>query len=329
MERQHQQPEQQQQQQRPTTTATKTTRGRRRQRAASPLLAIVAVLLCPLPATNGFIHLAPRQLQQSAAVRPSRRLPPPLLLSTTPGLPAAGGEKEQKQEQKQEQEQDSAPSTRHSRSSMHTHRRNSIGRQLLLPFLGLAAGSLMPPTTPASAAAGGRVKGAAELDAEAYIKDLLKGNPLQGAIDPSPLVIRPARTMDVGFVRFLDAITLDGIAEVAGVPRAQVEEEVGKLQRAVEPSFQRRAAFPSEDLSNEYAFDCRTYVEFRVAAKLIPNLNARAAFVQKLGSRVLDKVGGGKEGRGIGGGRSRFSSSLCVCVCVFVCSCVCVLPGGR
>lgn len=97
--------------------------------------------------------------------------------------------------------------------------------------------------------------------------------------------------MDAGFARFLDAITLDGIAEVAGLPRAQVEAEVAKLQRAVEPSFQRRASFPSQDLSNEYAFDCRSYVEFRVAAKLIPNLNARAAFVQGLGARVLDKVG--------------------------------------
>ncbi len=125
---------------------------------------------------------------------------------------------------------------------------------------------------------------------EAYIKDLLKGNPLQGAIEPSPLVVRPARSMDAAFARFLDAITIEGIAAVAGLSTAQVEAEVAKLQRAVEPSFQRRAAFPSDDLSNEYALDCRTYVEFRVAAKLIPNLNARAAFVQTLGSRVLDKV---------------------------------------
>lgn len=120
--------------------------------------------------------------------------------------------------------------------------------------------------------------------------DLLKGNPVQGAIEPSPLVIRPARTMDAGFARFLEGITVDGIAEVSGLPRAQVEAEVAKLQRAVEPSFQRRAAFPSDDLANEYAFDCRTYVEFRVAEKLIKNLNARAAFVRSLGAQVLDKV---------------------------------------
>lgn len=102
--------------------------------------------------------------------------------------------------------------------------------------------------------------------------------------------------MDASFARFLESITVDEIAKVSGLPRAEVEKEVAKLQRAVEPSFQRRAAFPSDDLANEYAFDCRTYVDFRVAEKLIKNLNARATFVRSLGSRVLDKVRAGVRG---------------------------------
>lgn len=80
------------------------------------------------------------------------------------------------------------------------------------------------------------------------------------------------------------------MSKISGLPLTKIQNEVTTLRGSVEPGFQRRAPFPSGDLSNEYCFDCYTYVDFRVAAKLITNLNARATFVQKLGEEVLNKV---------------------------------------
>jgi len=135
-----------------------------------------------------------------------------------------------------------------------------------------------------------RIKGAAELDAEAYLVDLLKGNPLTGGAEQSPLQIRPARVLDKDFATFLDTTTLGLISKISGQPSEKVKKEVTTFRQTVEPGFQRRAPFPSDDLTNERCFDCYSYADFRVAAKLIPNLRARAAFVQELGEAVLNEV---------------------------------------
>lgn len=148
-----------------------------------------------------------------------------------------------------------------------------------------AALFLLSPT-----AANARIKGAAEIDAEAYLQDLLKGNPLTGGIEQSPLQIRPARVLDNDFTTFLDTTTLELISKISGQPLEKVTKEVLAFRQTVEPGFQRRAPFPSDDLTNERCFDWASYADFRVAAKLIPNLRARAAFVQQLGEAVLKEV---------------------------------------
>ena len=150
---------------------------------------------------------------------------------------------------------------------------------------------LLSPTLPALAASEKkRIKGAAEIDAEAYIQDLLKGNPLTGGLEKTVIPIRPARQMDMAFATFLDKATVEQISKISGVPAAAILDEISTFRKQVEPSFQRRLAFPSEDLSNEYTFDCQSYCDFRIAAKLIPNLNARVNFVQGLGEVVLNKI---------------------------------------
>jgi hypothetical protein len=155
-----------------------------------------------------------------------------------------------------------------------------------------AALFLFSPST-ANAA---RIKGAAELDAEAYLVDLLKGNPLTGGAEQSPLQIRPARVLDKDFATFLDTTTLGQISKISGQSLEKVNKEVTTFRQTVEPGFQRRAPFPSDDLTNERCFDCYSYADFRVAAKLIPNLRARAAFVQELGEAVLDEIVRGAPG---------------------------------
>lgn len=135
-----------------------------------------------------------------------------------------------------------------------------------------------------------RIKGAAEIDAEAYLQDLLRGNPLTGGLEQSPIQVRPARTIDLTFATFLDKATQEQISKVAGLPLGQISKEVAAFRQTVEPGFQRRAPFPSNDLSNERCFDCYTYSDFRVASKLIPNLRSRVSFVQGLGEAVLNEV---------------------------------------
>jgi hypothetical protein len=155
-----------------------------------------------------------------------------------------------------------------------------------------AALFLFSPST-ANAA---RIKGAAELDAEAYLVDLLKGNPLTGGAEQSPLQIRPARVLDKDFATFLDTTTLGLISKISGHSHEKVIKEVTTFRQTVEPGFQRRAPFPSNDLTNERCFDCYSYADFRVAAKLIPNLRQRAAFVQELGEAVLNEIVRGAPG---------------------------------
>lgn len=147
-----------------------------------------------------------------------------------------------------------------------------------------------------SAAYAARIKGAAELDAEAYLVDLLKGNPLTGGAEQSPLPIRPARVLDKDFATFLDMTTLGLISKISGQSLEKVNKEVSAFRQTVEPGFQRRAPFPSDDLTNERCFDCYSYADFRVAAKLIPDLRARAAFVRDLGEAVLNGVIKGSPG---------------------------------
>eukprot|EP00624_Nannochloropsis_granulata_P000614 evm.model.NODE_1239_length_22662_cov_34.288322.8 len=170
-------------------------------------------------------------------------------------------------------------------------RRSHLGTTSLAASA-VAALFLFSPSTAYAA----RIKGAAELDAEAYLVDLLKGNPLTGGAEQSPLPIRPARVLDKDFATFLDTTTLGLISKISGQSLEKVNKEVSAFRQIVEPGFQRRAPFPSDDLSNERCFDCYSYADFRVAAKLIPDLRARAAFVQELGEAVLIEVGKGAPG---------------------------------
>ena len=83
---------------------------------------------------------------------------------------------------------------------------------------------------------------------------------------------------------------MDQISKVSAVSKDSVHKELDTLIKAVEPGFQRRAAFPSGDLSNEYCLDMYIYAAFRIGAKLIPDLRARSIFVRSLGDKVRAKV---------------------------------------
>jgi hypothetical protein len=101
-----------------------------------------------------------------------------------------------------------------------------------------------------------KLKGAAELDLEYYLKDLLTGN----ALDPvmkSAVAPTAARYLNAGLVRGLQALTVKQIA-AASAETTTVSDVQALLDAYIEkvaPSFQRKAAFPPSDLTNQYNFD--------------------------------------------------------------------------
>ena len=101
-----------------------------------------------------------------------------------------------------------------------------------------------------------RLKGAAELDLEYYLKDLLTGNALDPAMKPA-VAPAAARLLDAGLVNGLQALTVKQIA-AASVETTTLSDVQALLDAYIEkvaPSFQRKAAFPPADLANQYNFD--------------------------------------------------------------------------
>jgi hypothetical protein len=102
-----------------------------------------------------------------------------------------------------------------------------------------------------------RLKGAAELDLEYYLKDLLTGNALDPAMKPA-VAPAAARLLDGDLVRGLQALTVQQIAAASAEATSTVSDVQALLVAYIEkvaPSFQRKAAFPPSDLTNQYNFD--------------------------------------------------------------------------
>lgn len=138
-------------------------------------------------------------------------------------------------------------------------------------------------------AASNRPKGSAELDFEYYFKDLLTGN----ALDPSmerPTQLPPARTLDralaVGFLN----VAVNKIVEYTNntVNLDDVNRKIEELRFRVEPSFQKKSSFPSNDVSNQYNFDMMSYITYRIAGTLITDIRQRSLFLKSVGVDCLD-----------------------------------------
>ena len=57
------------------------------------------------------------------------------------------------------------------------------------------------------------------------------------------------------------------------------------------PEFQKRIAFDSEDLSNQYALDFDMYIKWKAVASLLPQANDRVLFQKSVGDMVLESIG--------------------------------------
>ena len=55
--------------------------------------------------------------------------------------------------------------------------------------------------------------------------------------------------------------------------------------------FQKRIAFDSADLTDQYALDFDTYINWKAVASLLPQANDRVLFQKTVGDMILDSIG--------------------------------------
>jgi hypothetical protein len=171
-------------------------------------------------------------------------------------------------------------------------------RKLIRDGVVLSSGGVLVFPKAAEAA-----RGAAELDFEYYMRDLVGGNQKVGNILPSPPpdlpppreVTNPLRDLLLNNACTVDCLTTLALVEVVlstgppGPPEdpRQLEKDIEKSVRFYREnskrSFFSRAPWKEESVSDQYYFDLTSYALWRTAADMLPNFRDRDTFVRKLG----------------------------------------------
>ena len=154
------------------------------------------------------------------------------------------------------------------------------------------------PNEPAQAA-----KGAAELDFEFYVRDLLKGNPKEGSISSSPVstVPRPPpRRIQPNTVRLLldETYSPDGLvmqtlfktikSHPTKIDLAQIQNTAIALREKVAPSFYVQSPWKEESCQDSYYLDLTSYALWKTLTPLLNNLQ-RDAWIRELGRSIYQK----------------------------------------
>ncbi|VEU44113.1 unnamed protein product [Pseudo-nitzschia multistriata] len=184
-------------------------------------------------------------------------------------------------------------------------------RQLLLSGVTLGTiGAILLPTNPANAA---RAKGAAELDLEFYIRDLVNGNKKEGSISPSTNgpPVPPPRTLKGSIIPLLlnkecspDCIPVQALIEeiekqdkVAGRTPASkeaiakdIQYRVNSIREKTSRSFLTKAPWNEEEISDQYYFDFTAYALWKTAAEMIDDVQNRDRFMRNIGRLLVDKL---------------------------------------
>jgi hypothetical protein len=174
-------------------------------------------------------------------------------------------------------------------------------RQLLERGLAVGSAWVMLPTEPASAA-----RGAAELDFEFYMRDLLGGNKKEGNIQLSIApVVSPPRTLKGPLPPLLldDTCSPTCIATQALINQVQkrkggeeqaiaedIQQRVQSYRDKAGRSFSARAPWKEEHVTDQYYFDFTAYALWRTAADLLPDYLDRDRFARAVGRRLLERL---------------------------------------
>lgn len=181
------------------------------------------------------------------------------------------------------------------------HMEISMTRRRLLEGSLLIGGTFGANAAPASAA-----RGAAELDFEFYMRDLIGGNRKEGNIQASaPPAVAPSRTLNGKLLPML----LDETCSVNCIPcqvlvqqiqqrtgqdskaiALEVEKRVQDLRERSSRSFRSRTPWQDENISDQYYFDFTAYALWRTAADLLPDYLDRDKFVRRTGEVLYERL---------------------------------------
>ena len=176
-------------------------------------------------------------------------------------------------------------------------------------LLTTTAGALVPPADhPAHAA-----RGAAELDLEYYVRDLVGGNKKEGNIQASaPPITQPPRMLGELLIRLLwntdnnnnnfttdalpVAVLVDTVAQSSGKQQSRdsilqnIQTTATTIRDKASRSFYARAPWHTESVRDQYYFDLTTYALWRTAALLLPNYADRDVFVRNVGRALYQQL---------------------------------------
>ena len=156
---------------------------------------------------------------------------------------------------------------------------------------------VMVPHEPANAA-----RGAAELDFEFYMRDLMGGNKKEGNIEASkqpqaspprclkgpliPLLLdKDCSTACIPVQALVQQIKLRKGGDEAMIAE-DIQNRVKTLREKTSRSFLARTPWKEEKISDQYYFDFTSYALWRTAAELLPDFVDRDKFVRKLGKML-------------------------------------------
>jgi hypothetical protein len=182
-------------------------------------------------------------------------------------------------------------------------------RQALHSGVAVSSAGLLLGAEPAQAA-----RGAAELDLEYYLRDLMGGNVRQGSVEastplavPSPRVVKdplrtalltedfgavsvPVQTLVEQLVRQQRQQQPQGSAAVADVVLREIQVESTQLRDKVARSFAARAPWQLASTTDQYYLDVSAYALWRTAAALLPLYVDREVFVRTLGRNLYQRM---------------------------------------
>ena len=174
-----------------------------------------------------------------------------------------------------------------------------------------AAATVFLPSDPANAA---RAKGAAELDLEYYMRDLVKGNKKEGSVLPSKNgpPVPPPRTLKGPLIHMLlnkectaDCISVAALVELIQEQEAakgggavtskeniakDIQLRVDAIRERTKRSFFTKAPWSEEEVTDQYYFDFTIYALWKTAAELIGNNQNRDRFMRNIGRMLISKL---------------------------------------
>lgn len=187
--------------------------------------------------------------------------------------------------------------------ALSEHHKPTLSRRNVLGATAAAATVMVSSSQPANA-----VKGAAELDFEYYLRDLVGGNKREGTVLPSvspkaapprrltghliPLLLNEECTPSCIPVQALiqQIQKQKGNKNDAESIAQEIQQKVQSLRDKIGKSFYSRTPWQEESVMDQYYFDVTAYAFWRTAAELLPNFVERDQFVRRLGKLLYQKM---------------------------------------